>query len=154
MNLHTLTQVQDLPISVAEAWTFFSAPANLQSITPPDIDFQFIGDHSGPMFECRILRYRIGIAPLVRVNWVTEIKAVREGHSFVDEQISGPYRFWHHRHVFEAIEGGTRMTDEIHYAVPFGLIGDLFHPVLVRKELERIFQFRRDELVRRFGTVG
>ncbi|MFD0892998.1 SRPBCC family protein [Luteolibacter ambystomatis] len=153
MNLHTLTQVQDLPISVAEAWTFFSTPANLQSITPPDIDFQFIGDHSGPMYECRILRYRIGIAPLVRVNWNTGIKAVREGHSFVDEQISGPYRFWHHRHVFEAIEDGTRMTDEIHYAVPFGFIGDLLHPFLVRKELERIFQFRREELVRRFGTV-
>ena len=62
MNLHTLTQVQDLPMSVAEAWAFFSAPANLQAITPPDIRFEFLGDHSGPMYESRILRYRIGIA--------------------------------------------------------------------------------------------
>lgn len=153
MNVHTLTQVQDLPVSVTAAWAFFSAPANLQAITPPDIRFHFIGDHSGPMYESRILRYRIGIAPLVTVNWVTEIKAVRDGHSFVDEQRSGPYAFWHHRHTFEPIEGGTRMTDEIHYAVPFGPIGDLFHPLMVRPKLESIFQFRREELVRRFGTI-
>ncbi|BCU76667.1 SRPBCC family protein [Luteolibacter sp. LG18] len=154
MILHTLTQVQDLPMSVAEAWAFFCAPANLQAITPPDIRFEFIGDHSGPMYESRILRYRIGIAPLVTVNWVTEIKAVRDGHSFVDEQRSGPYAFWHHRHTFETIAGGTRMTDEIHYAVPGGPIGNLLHPLLVRPKLEKIFQFRREELVRRFGTVG
>jgi len=154
MKLYTLDQTQDFPISVAEAWEFFSAPANLDSITPPDVAFHLTGDHSGPMYESRILTYRITIAPLVTVNWVTEIKAIDEGRSFVDEQRSGPYAFWHHRHTFEAIPGGVRMNDLIHYAVPVGLLGGLTHPLIVRPKLERIFNYRRAELARRFGTLG
>lgn len=153
MNVNTLTRTQKLPVTPAAAWEFFSSPANLNTITPPDLGFRLIGDHAGPMYESRILRYQIKIAPAIWVPWVTEIKAVVEGRSFVDEQRAGPYAFWHHRHTFDPIEGGVLMTDLIHYAVPFGPIGSLVHPLFVRPKLERVFAFRHEELVRRFGVL-
>ena len=47
------------------------------------------------------------VAPLVWVRWVTEITVAEERRAFVDEQRSGPYRFWHHRHSFEEVDGTT-----------------------------------------------
>jgi ligand-binding SRPBCC domain-containing protein len=82
---------------------------------------------------------------------VTEIKAVDEGRSFVDEQRFGPYKFWHHRHCFEEVEGGVLMKDLVHYAMPFWPFGEFGHGMLVRPKLERIFGFRREILKKRFS---
>lgn len=151
MTLHHLAQEQFLPINPQAAWEFFSSPRNLDAITPPDLGFRIVRLHADKMHEGQIIEYRVKVAPAVWVPWVTEIKAVDEGRSFIDEQRAGPYRFWHHRHVFEPAEGGVRMSDLIHYALPFGPLGSIAHALFVRRKLEAIFRFRREELVRRFG---
>ncbi len=153
MKLHTLEQKQTLPISLDEAWEFFSSPANLDAITPDDLGFHITSPLAGKMFDGQIITYRVRIAPLIHVTWVTEIKCVEECRAFVDEQRFGPYKFWHHRHEFEAVPGGVLMRDKVHYALPFGPFGAIAHALFVRRKLEWIFAFRRKLLVSRFGKA-
>lgn len=153
MKLHTLEQEQTLPISLEEAWEFFSSPANLDAITPDDLGFHITSPLAGKMFDGQIITYRVRIAPLVHVTWVTEIKCVEEGRAFVDEQRFGPYKFWHHRHEFEAAPGGVLMRDKVHYALPFGPFGAIAHALFVRRKLEWIFGFRRKLLADKFGQA-
>lgn len=103
------------------------------------------------MHEGQIIEYRVKMAPGLWIPWVSEIKAVEEGRGFIDEQRFGPYKFWHHRHTFEEVDGGVKAADLIHYAVPFGRFGAIMHPIFVRPKLERIFEFRRMVLEQRFG---
>jgi ligand-binding SRPBCC domain-containing protein len=151
MKIHVIEQEQVLPISPERAWEFFSSPANLDEITPDDLGFRITSPPCERMFEGQIITYRVKIAAGIWRQWVTEIKCVDEGRSFIDEQRFGPYKFWHHRHQFEPIEGGVRMRDTVHYAPPFGLLGDVAHALFVRRKLEWIFRFRKQTLEKRFG---
>ena len=152
--IHALEQEQFLPISMAEAWEFFSSPRNLDAITPPELGFRIESLRSEKMHEGQIIIYKVKIMPGVWIPWVTEIKAVDEGESFVDEQRFGPYKFWHHRHWFEEVEGGVLMKDLVHYAMPFWPFGELGHGVFVAPKLKTIFGFRREILEKRFGKKG
>ncbi|MEM1083688.1 MAG: SRPBCC family protein [Verrucomicrobiota bacterium] len=152
--MHVLEQDQILPISMEEAWGFFSSPRNLDEITPSELGFRIDSLRSDRMHEGQIITYKVKILPGVWIPWVTEIKAVDEGCSFIDEQRFGPYRFWHHRHHFEKVEGGVRINDLVHYAMPFWPFGELGHGLFVRPKLERIFGFRRKILEERFGKAS
>ncbi|MBR9758801.1 SRPBCC family protein [bacterium] len=150
MKVHSLEQDQWLPIPIEEAWEFFSSPRNLDAITPPDLGFKIETLPSEEMYEGEIITYQVKILPGFWIPWVTEIKSVKEGESFIDEQRSGPYRFWHHRHCFESKDGGTLMRDLVHYSVGLSFLGEIAHALYVRKKLERIFAFRRKILEERF----
>jgi len=151
MTVHTLEQTQFLPISMDEAWDFFSSPRNLDEITPADLGFVIRYIAGERVYEGQIITYRVRIAPLVHVSWVTEIKHVDDGRSFVDEQRFGPYKLWHHRHRFEPVDGGVNMIDLVHYVMPFGPCGAIAHTVFVRRKLEHIFAHRKKILSARFG---
>ena len=151
MKVHVLKQQQVLPISLQEAWEFFSTPRNLNDITPADLGFTMTYSSSEKMVEGQIITYRIRIAPLIHVPWVTEIKSVKEPQSFIDNQISGPYTLWHHLHQFEETPEGVLMTDLVHYALPFGPFGSIADAVFVRRKLEHIFSYRRQTLEKHFG---
>lgn len=153
MKLYSLAQEQRLPLTLDEAWDFFSSPRNLDEITPGDLGFKIVSLPGEKMYEGQIISYQVKIFPAVWMPWVTEIKAVDEGKSFVDEQRFGPYKFWHHRHTFEAIPGGVLMKDLVHYGLSFGPIGSIANALFVRPKLERIFQFRREMLAKRFGEL-
>jgi len=148
---YVLKEVQRLPISLPEAWRFFSDPRNLPRITPPSLGLEVTSDLPGKMYPGMVITYRVRPIPGVRVGWVTEITHVLEPSLFVDEQRFGPYRFWHHQHHFREIEGGVEMEDIVHYALPLGTIGRVFGGPLVRRRLAEIFAFRRRFLVREFG---
>jgi len=152
MKLHLLEQTQVLPVSLEEAWAFFCDTGNLDAMTPPDLAFRTLSGSDEAMFQGQIIRHRIQLAPLIWTNWTTEITTVVEGEErwFIDEQRSGPYRFWHHLHRFEACEDGTKMLDRVHYALPFYPFGEIGLP-FVKKKLETIFHFRRNCLEERFG---
>jgi ligand-binding SRPBCC domain-containing protein len=150
--LHHLSREQILPITLQEAWEFFSNCRNLDLLTPPDVGMEIVHADSERMYEGQIISYRIRLAPLVRVTWVTEIKAVEEGRCFIDEQRFGPYKFWQHRHSFEAVPGGVKVGDTVHYMMPFGPLGDLAHALFARRKLEAIFDYRAKAMGRRCGT--
>ncbi|KAA6439181.1 SRPBCC family protein [Dyadobacter flavalbus] len=144
---------QKLPISLQEAWAFFSNPANLKEITPPHMGFVVTSAHHGEkMYAGQIIRYIVKPVLGIPLKWVTEITHVSENHYFVDEQRFGPYAFWHHQHRFTAIDEGVLMEDILNYKVPLGFIGDIVNAVFVRNEVNQIFQYRKKVLEERFGT--
>ena len=151
MMIHILEQEQFLPISLKQAWDFFSSPRNLDEITPKNLGFKILYQPGEVMYEGQIIEYKVKIAPGVWVPWVTEIKCVRENQSFIDEQRFGPYKFWHHLHHFEEVEGGVLMRDLVHYALPLWPFGEIGHSLFVRPKLETIFSFRREILDKRFN---
>jgi ligand-binding SRPBCC domain-containing protein len=144
--VHKLLQVQRLPVEQSILWDFVSVPQNLNQITPPDMAFEIVGDHPEHTYAGLLLEYRVKIPFSGWTPWLTEIKYVEEGVSFMDEQRVGPYKLWLHAHSLEKIEGGTKMTDEIRYQMPFGLLGSIAHFLFVRRTLRRIFDYRRDKL--------
>ena len=87
------------------------------------------------------------------MKWVTEISHINEYKLFVDEQRFGPYKFWHHKHIFEVIDGGVKVIDILDYALPFGYIGLLFHPFMIKPKLKEIFNYREKKLVEIFGKL-
>ena len=146
-----MEQEQWLPITVQEAWEFFSSPRNLDEITPPELGFKIESLPSEEMYEGEIITYKVKLFPGIWIPWVTEIKSVNEEESFIDEQRSGPYRFWQHRHHFSSEGGGTLMRDLVHYSVGWWVFGEVAHAIYVRKKLQQIFDFRREILEERFG---
>ena len=134
------------------AWDFFSNPRNLAKITPPELDFTILTAlpervHPGMMIEYRV-RPLLGIP----ARWLTEITHVEPGKSFVDEQRIGPYRIWHHEHRFRKLDDErTEVIDAVTYVLPFGFLGELFHPLLVKPQLEKIFAFRKMAVKELFG---
>ena len=149
--IHTLSQEQFLPISLDEAWDFFSSPRNLDEITPDELGFKIVYQPGEKMYEGQIIEYKVKIAPAIWVPWVTEIKTVSDRKSFFDEQRFGPYKFWHHMHSFEEKDGGVLMKDLVHYALPLYPFGEFADGLFVRPKLERIFGFRKEILEKRFG---
>ena len=144
--VHKLIQTQTLPVEQSVLWDFVSVPQNLNEITPPDMAFKIVGDLPDRATAGLLLEYRVKIPFLGWTPWLTEIKYVEEGVSFMDEQRVGPYKLWLHVHRLETVEGGTKMTDEIRYQMPFGLLGSIAHVLFVRRTLRRIFDYRRRKL--------
>ncbi|MCK6617485.1 MAG: SRPBCC family protein [Cyclobacteriaceae bacterium] len=143
MKVYTLKRKQILPISINEAWEFFSTPSNLTKITPEHMGFKILYISGGPkMYAGQLIRYIVYGLPGIPMNWTTEITHVQEPYYFVDEQRFGPYALWHHQHHFKEVAGGIEMTDEVNYAVPFGIIGRMANWLFVERELNRIFDFR------------
>lgn len=151
--MHQLKAIQQLPISLEEAWEFFSSPKNLSVITPPKLDFQIKTELPEKMYAGLFIRYTVKPMLGIPLTWVTEITHVDDLKYFVDEQRVGPYTIWHHEHFFKEIPGGVEMTDLINYRVPMGFVGKLFEPILVRPQLDDIFEFRRKKLIEVFGEV-
>jgi ligand-binding SRPBCC domain-containing protein len=149
MKLHRLDAVQKLPVSPAEAWAFAADPRNLARITPPSMRFHLTSETPERMYAGMLITYRIRPLLGVPISWVTEITHVDEGRLFVDEQRFGPYRFWHHQHLFREIEGGVEMRDIVHYALAPG--GGAVRRFLVAPRLAEIFAFRRRALEEIYG---
>ena len=152
MKIYTLHKKQKLPITVDQAWEFLSSPANLKTITPNYMGFNILSGADRPMFPGQIIQYIVTPVLGIKTKWVTEITHVMDKQYFVDEQRFGPYALWHHKHFIKEIEGGVEMEDIIDYKVPFGWLGQLVHPILVKPKLEEIFNYRTTKLEELFGT--
>ncbi|MDB4404552.1 SRPBCC family protein [bacterium] len=151
MKIFTLHKKQKLPISKQQAWDFLSDPKNLKSITPDYMSFDILRGAEKSMYPGQIIQYIVTPILGVKTKWVTEITHVRDQHYFVDEQRFGPYKLWHHKHFIKEIKGGVEMEDIIDYKIPFGLLGQLLHPYIVRPKLEEIFSYRTQKLEELFG---
>ena len=88
----------------------------------------------------------------IKTNWVTEITHVNEPHFFVDEQRFGPYSMWHHEHHFIKNGNLTKMIDKISFKIPFGILGHLAFPFIVKPQLKKIFNYRENKLKQLFNS--
>lgn len=152
MKVHQLVRRQHLNTTSEEAWRFFCDARNLNELTPPGLHFRIVPENLAPLHDGQIIWYEIRLFPGWWQTWITEICHVVPGSCFVDNQVSGPYTLWHHRHAFEPHpEGGVVMTDTVHYALPFGPLGDLAHAIWVGRQVRDIFDYRARAIARRFG---
>jgi len=142
---------QFIPADPALVWEFFATPRNLNELTPPGVKFQILSELPGRMYAGQLIEYRISPVPGLWLHWLTEIRHVREGAYFVDEQRAGPYKFWYHEHHLEAEPGGVKMTDLVTYEIGWGPFGWLAEKLWVRRQLEGIFAYRRQSVAARFG---
>lgn len=153
MQFYSIKSTQHLPISLNEAWDFFSSPNNLQKITPPDMNFVVTSDKKDgeSMYPGQIITYTLTPLFGIRLKWMTEIVHVKDGHYFIDEQRFRPYKLWHHKHTFIATPNGVTMQDHVNYMLPFGFLGSIAHELLVRKRVQDIFTYRTKVIEELFG---
>jgi ligand-binding SRPBCC domain-containing protein len=151
MKIYQFNAKQSIPISLDEAWAFFSDPRNLTRITPPWLNLRITSDLPDKMHEGMIITYKVYPFLGIPSNWVTEIKSVKEKNFFIDEQRFGPYKFWHHQHHFRETDNGVEMTDIVSYALPFDPFSRLINKYFVGKKVREIFEFRKGVLNKIFN---
>ena len=147
MRLHALEREQWLPRPPEDLFPFFSDAFRLEDITPPWLGLRVLTPGPIDMREGALIDYRLRLHG-VAVTWHTRIDAWEPPRRFVDRQLRGPYRYWRHTHSFAPRDGGTLMTDAVRYALPLGPLGALAHAGFVRRDLERIFDFRHAAVAR------
>jgi ligand-binding SRPBCC domain-containing protein len=133
-----------------EVFEFFSRARNLERITPAWLRFEVLTPGPIAIGPGTRIEYRLRLHA-VPVRWVSRIEEWEAGRGFVDRQVRGPYRLWHHRHAFTPDGDGTVVHDSVDYLLPFGPLGRLAHAAFVARDLERIFDFRRDAVRRLLG---
>jgi ligand-binding SRPBCC domain-containing protein len=138
--VYVLEREQILPAGPEDVFPFFAEARNLERITPPWLRFKVLSAPD-PLFEGALIEYRLRLHG-VPIRWLTRIQEWAPPRRFVDVQLSGPYAHWHHTHAFEAHADGTRMRDTVRYALPLGPLGALAHRAFVRRDVERIFDYR------------
>lgn len=148
---YVLEQSTLIDAPLHEVFPFFSRAENLGTITPPDMSFEIVGELPGQVQQGTVIDYRIKLGP-IPLRWRTVIERWEHGVRFVDAQHRGPYRAWWHEHRFEARGDQTLMTDRVHYAPPFGLLGRLVNRVAIASTLKSIFDYRAGAIRLRFGS--
>lgn len=146
----TVVSDQWVPLELARVFEFFSDAHNLERLTPAFLHFKIASMSTEAVGEGTEIRYRLKIHGLP-VGWVSRIIDWDAPRSFSDIQISGPYRFWCHRHIFESQNGGTWIRDRVHYGLPFGIFGDLLAKDMVGRDVQSIFTYRQKTIRDLFG---
>ena len=142
-KVYSIKTIQQLPMSLNDAWSFFSNPGNLKELTPDNLGFNIISKHHGKMmYAGQIIEYKVSPVLNIPIYWMTEITHVVDKKYFIDEQRFGPYELWHHQHHFKEIDGGVEMTDIVHYKLPFWFLGDIANSLFVKAQLKEIFDYR------------
>lgn len=135
---------QFVPKSQQEIFPFFRDAENLELLTPPWLNFHLTKKSTEVIAKGSLIDYKLKIHR-IPVHWRTVISEWNPETSFVDEQLKGPYRKWHHLHSFETVPGGTLISDEVTFQMPGWIFGLLILP-LVTKDLKKIFQYRQEKI--------
>jgi len=99
------------------------------------------------------IEYRLRLRGLP-LRWLTEIAEWQPPHRFVDVQLRGPYRLWHHTHTFEPQGDGVLMRDIVRYRLALGALGGVANAAVVRRDLARIFDYRQQTIAAIFTGDG
>jgi uncharacterized protein len=151
MPSFVLNAEQYVPKPLEKVFAFFSDAENLQKLTPLWLHFHIRSVNPAPLAKGTLIRYsmRWRIFP---VSWTTEIVESNPPHRFVDLQLKGPYKLWRHEHL-SVFEGeGTRIFDRLDYALPFGILGQIAHEAVVKRDVAAIFAYRREAIERHLGS--
>ena len=140
-----LRREQWIPAPLPAVFSFFSDARNLDRITPRWLHFKILGQIDSELSTGTLIHYKLAWYG-IPMDWTSRIEEWRPPTLFVDLQLKGPYRFWHHTHCFERCRGGTLITDTVRYAVPLGVLGDTCAGWLVRRDVERIFDYRAKQI--------
>ena len=148
---YVLKRSQWCPHPIEDVFAFFSDAANLELLTPPWLHFKIITPGPIEMRTNAVIDYRLNLHG-IPLRWQTKIVCWKPPDGCEDLQVKGPYRLWHHTHTFEAVDGGTLLSDCVEYALPFGPLGRLIHVISVRSSVKAIFDFRNAKIREVFGS--
>ena len=151
--MYHLERREFIPARLDEVFTFFKNPRNLEALTPPWLGFKILHTTDSVVQVGTRIQYQLRLHG-IPLRWESRITEYVEGERFADEQLTGPYRSWYHRHIFRTVDGGVEMTDQVEYSLPFGILGRIAHAVAVRRQLRAIFDFRTRMVVERFSRAG
>lgn len=150
--IYQIHRTQQLNCDINIAWKFFSSPHNLSHITPKDMKFIVLTDlPDESIYEGMIIDYKVAPFFGIQLNWRTKITQVNHQKSFTDFQQKGPYKLWEHFHEFIPNDQGVLMKDTVNYELPFGIIGNITHALIVKKKINHIFDYRYNVLKNVFG---
>lgn len=149
MKIFTFQSQLWLPHPKETVFAFFADARNLQAITPPWLSFEVLTPPPIVMRAGTLIDYRLRVHGFP-IRWRTEITEWNPPHHFVDTQLRGPYTLWHHTHTFFDHQGGTNCFDEVRYR-PCG--GRLLNQFFVRRDIEKIFAYRRECLLQHFPAT-
>lgn len=150
MSKYKLKDQLELSANIEEVWTFISNPNNLGKIMPKRLGFTITSNLELPLKEGQIISYQVTPLPFFKTKWISEITEINFPYQFTDIQTAGPYKSWIHTHKLEATKNGCIMTDYIEYEVPFGILGKLLHPFIIKPQLNEIFEHRRKNILIQF----
>lgn len=145
MKINVLRREQCIPARLPEVFAFFSEARNLDRITPPWLRFKVLAQTDPELKVGTLIYYKLAWSG-VPLKWTTRIEEWCPPALFVDVQLKGPYCLWRHTHEFEACDGGTLMRDMVEYALRMGHLGDFCAGGLVRRDVERIFDYRAKQI--------
>ena len=145
MTIYTLQRELWVPRPLTEVFDFFAKAENLERITPPWMQFRIVTPPPIEMKQGTMIFYALRVRG-IPLKWISKIDKWDPPHEFVDVQVKGPYRFWHHTHRFSERAGGTSIEDSVRYALPFGLLGRLVNWLQVAGDLAKIFDYRAQQV--------
>tara|TARA_Y100000741_G_C18096373_1_gene494961 strand:- start:282 stop:734 length:453 start_codon:yes stop_codon:yes gene_type:complete len=146
MKVYTLKREQIISKNILDVFDFFSRAENLATITPPKMKFKILTPTPIEMKEGALIDYTVRVLG-IPIRWRTLITKYQPPDIFIDQQLKGPYSLWHHTHTFEKIsQNETLIKDIVVYTIPFGFIGRIVHFLYIKKDLDKIFNFRKDKI--------
>ena len=146
-GVHVLRREQRVEAPPEAVFPVFADARNLEAITPPLLRFRLLTPEPIAMGVGTFLQYALRLHG-VPVRWDTLIQEWEPPVRFVDVQVRGPYRLWHHTHELLAVDGGaaTLMRDTVRYSVGFGIVGEVARRAVVARDLDAIFAFRAERV--------
>ena len=136
----TFEKTLDLPVSAEDAFAWHARPGAFDRLKPPWLKTEILQDSNGIEPGSRLV-FRVKQGPFW-IRWVAEHRNTIPGREFTDVQIEGPFAFWEHVHRFEPTPAGCRLRDSIEYALPLSWLSHPLAGWFVRRDLERMFDFR------------
>jgi ligand-binding SRPBCC domain-containing protein len=150
MKTYTLETQTILNKSIQDVFPFFANAENLNKVTPPWLKFEILAPLPIEMKVGTKVDYRLRLHG-VPIRWRSDITEWDPPHKFTDIQIKGPYRFWKHEHFFTAESNRTKMIDRVEYAIPGWILARIVHSLFVKRDLEKIFDYREWKFLEIFG---
>ena len=145
--IHQIRREQFLNTTLDKLWDFVTSPQNLKKITPKYMNFVIESENRlEKIYPGMIICYKVSPILKIPTTWVTEITHVKKNKLFVDEQRVGPYKIWHHEHLFRVEGEGVLMIDIVSYKLPFGIIGKLLNTLFIKHKIQDIFNYRFNKL--------
>ena len=144
------SMVQWVPKPLREVFTFFGDERNLEALTPAWLNFQVLGKSTASLQSGSLIDYRLKLHGFP-VRWQSRIDRWEPPKLFSDTQMRGPYSYWEHTHYFSELRGGTLIRDNVRYRLPGGILGKGVAGRWIRKDLEKIFGFRKKTITEVFG---
>lgn len=142
MSEYVFTQTETVAAPLERTFAFFQDAFNLEKITPPWVQFRVMTEPPIEMKPGTLIDYKIIVRGLP-MKWRTEIVEWVPNVRFVDVQLKGPYKKWHHTHEFSADGDQTIITDTVRYALPLGPLGRIAHALFVEHDVRKIFAYRK-----------